>query len=177
MGEPQFGSVVEFRINDNNGTVLGFNSRLGDPGLPYNGLAMVGIGSLKFDMKVVNDTTLPTTWLLKVESDNAATEVELPLSASVEGVAPVEGVWQSYTFPIEQLQSLGIYVGQIDVIMIFPTWQTGEGAVYRVDNVRIEQDDLSAESPKLVIFEDAPATRAGGLCKSTVSRRNLAIQT
>lgn len=157
MDDPEYGSVAEFRINDNNGTVLGFNSRLGEPGEPYNAGAMIGVGSLKFDMKVVSDTATPTTWLLKVESDNNTSFAELPLSESAEGAAPQEGDWQSYTFPIQQLADLGLDVGAIDVIMIFPLWQTGAGAVYRVDNVRIEQDDLTAESPQLVLFEETPA--------------------
>ena len=151
MDEAPYGAVAEFQILDNNGTVLGFNSR--DGGQPYNASAMIGIGSLKFDMKVVSDTSSPTTWLIKVEADNNTSFAELPLSASLEGQAPVEGEWQSYTFPIQTLSDAGLDVSAIDVIMIFPAWQTGEGAVYRIDNLKIEQDS-AAPSVELVLFED-----------------------
>ena len=154
MDDPAYGAVAEFSILDNAGTVLGFNSRLGESGTPYNAAAMIGTGSLKFDMKVVSDTTSPTTWLLKVEADNNTSFAEVPLNTSVEGADPVEGQWQSYTFPIQDLSDLGLDVGAIDVIMIFPAWQTGEGAVYRIDNVKIEEDN-AAPSVELVLFEDA----------------------
>lgn len=154
MDDPEYGSVVEFRINDNAGTVLGFNSRLGD-GQPYNGSAMNGIGSLSFDMKVVSQPTAPTTWLVKVEADNNTSFAEFPLEASVEGAVPVEGQWQTYTFPIQQLVDAGLDAGSIDVIMIFPLWQTGEGAIYRVDNVKIAEDNGGGQVfPELVLFED-----------------------
>jgi hypothetical protein len=28
-------------------------------------------------------------------------------------------------------------ISNIQVVMIFPTWQTGSGAVYQIDNVKI----------------------------------------
>ncbi len=148
-----YGSVAEFEILDNAGTVLGFNSRIGESEESYNAGAMIGIGSLKFDMKVVSPTGGATTWLLKVEADGNTSSAQLALNESVEGLDPVVGEWQSYTFPIQQLSDLGLDVGSIDVIMIFPEWGTGGGAKYRVDNVRIEQDGAVA-SPQLNLFED-----------------------
>lgn len=152
MDDAPFGAVAEFQILDNNGTVLGFNSR--DGGQPFNASAFNGNGSLKFDMKVVSDTSSPTTWLIKVEADNNTSFAEVPLSTSIEGQAPVEGEWQSYTFPIQMLSDAGLDVSAIDVIMVFPAWQTGEGAVYRIDNLRIEGDS-AAPSVELVLFEDS----------------------
>lgn len=168
MDDPAYGAVAEFSILDNAGTVLGFNSRLGESGMPYNAAAMIGTGSLKFDMKVVSDTSSPTTWLLKVEADNNTSFAEVPLNTSLEGSDPVEGQWQSYTFPIQTLSDLGLDVGSIDVIMIFPAWQTGEGAVYRVDNVKIEEDN-AAPSVELVLFEDGqnPAWTLWDCCGGT----------
>ncbi|MFP3416503.1 hypothetical protein SB773_34260, partial [Bacillus sp. SIMBA_074] len=54
-----------------------------------------------------------------------------------EGLAPVAGQWQTYTFPLASLAAAGLDVSAIDVVMIFPAWGSGEGAVYRVDNARI----------------------------------------
>ena len=43
----------------------------------------------------------------------------------------------SYTFSLQSLFDAGLDISQIDVLMIFPTWGTGEGAVYRLDNILI----------------------------------------
>lgn len=145
------GAVVEFKILDNNGTVLGFNSRtdVSENGEPYNASAMLALGDLSFDMKLVSPTTGATTWLMKVEADGNTSAIEIPLTDSKEGVEPTVGEWQTYTFPIQALSDGGLDVSAIDVIMIFPAWATGEGAIYRVDNVNIAID-----YPELVLFED-----------------------
>ncbi len=157
------GNVAEFGILDNSGTVMGFNSRIAEDGMPYNGTAMVENGVLSFDMKIVTAPTSSTTWLLKVESDGGTndgatgTDVELPLNSSIEGMDPVVGVWQTYSFSIAALQDGGLDPSQIDVMMIFPAWQTGEGAIYRIDNVRIEESGGTV-FPELVLFEDQAST-------------------
>ncbi|NQZ09738.1 MAG: hypothetical protein HRT35_21515, partial [Algicola sp.] len=53
------------------------------------------------------------------------------------GLAPVTGQWQHYTYKLADLAAAGLDVSAINVLMMFPAWGTGEGAVYRVDNVRI----------------------------------------
>lgn len=153
--DAQHGSVVEFQILDNNGTVLGFNSRgdVSPGGVPFNASAMLTTGNLSFDMKLVSPTTAATTWLLKVEADNNTSFAEVPLSSSVEGAAPAVGGWQTYTFPLQTLSDAGLDISAIDVIMIFPAWQTGEGAIYRVDNLKIEPSG-GVTYPELVLFED-----------------------
>jgi len=57
----------------------------------------------------------------------------------MEGVAPVVGEWQTYTFSLQALASAGLDTSAIDVVMIFPAWGAGEGAVYRVDNAVIAE--------------------------------------
>lgn len=146
------GAVAEFQILDNAGTVLGFNSRpeVSEGGMPFNASAMLETGSLSFEMKVVSAPTSPdAVWLIKVEADNNSSFVEVPLNTSSEGLDPVTGEWQTYTFPLQELADAGLDLSAIDVIMIFPAWQTGGGAVYRIDNLTIAEPD-----PELILFED-----------------------
>ena len=75
--------------------------------------------------------------MFKVESTGAATAVELPLLESAEGEVPTIGQWQTYTFTLQSLFDAGLDISDINVLMIFPAWGSGEGAVYRVDNVVI----------------------------------------
>lgn len=125
------GTVVEFAVNGD--TVLGFMGR--DNG---GALDASGVSTLSFDMKV---TSLPTQtdapWLLKLESGEAGKFVEVNLSTSAEGALPSDGQWQTYTFSIAELEALGTNfdTSNIDVVMVFPAWGQGVGAVYRIDNV------------------------------------------
>jgi len=156
------GDVVQFNINDNNGTVLGFSTRQGHfpvdfsgASAPFDASALVDLnGTLSFDMKVVTPPSSATTWILKAEAgDGGPNTGDVALNSSVEGVDPVVGQWQSYTFSLATLQEKGLDLSAIDVVMIFPAWGTGEGAVYQVANVSIAAD-LGA-SPQVVLFEDA----------------------
>lgn len=152
------GNVFQFEIGAAP-TVVGFISRgefLGDDGTPtpFDATAMAASGTVSFDMKVVtppNDAN--STWLMKIESDNAATAAEVALTTSQEGVAPVAGQWQTYTFALADLQTAGLDLSAIDVIMVFPAWGTGEGAVFQLDNVEISSP--LAASPSLDVFVDA----------------------
>ena len=57
------------------------------------------------------------------------------LTTSAEGVAPTVGVWQHYTFDLDTLVGLGFNLASMKLVMVFPTWGTGDGAVVRLDNV------------------------------------------
>ncbi|APE07784.1 glycosyl hydrolase family 16 [Alteromonas sp. RW2A1] len=161
MDDEEHGLTAEFRIGADP-TVMGFTTRAIDGGgaTPFDATALTDGGLLQFEMRVVSSPNNPdSTWLFKIESNDAATAVELPLSDSVEGQAPVEGEWQTYTFSIADLQARGLDVSGIDVIMIFPAWSTGEGAVYRLDNVKFFHPDSGNEAPAggLNIFSDTAA--------------------
>ena len=159
------GQVFEFAINETP-TVMGFISRaqfITDPegeASPFDASPMEETGSVKFDLKV---TSLPanvtTNWLFKIESSEGSTAAELPLMdgyvgpADTAGAAPEQGVWESYEFPLSALAAAGLDTSAIDVIMVFPAWDTGNGAVYRMANVEISQEG-GASYPELVIFED-----------------------
>jgi hypothetical protein len=134
VDDADHGTVAEFRIGATP-TVMGI---IADDGHSYDASALLTDGAVRFEMKVSsmpNDTSAP--WLFKIESINVSSAVELPISASLEGVDPVEGEWQTYTFPLQTLYDLGLDISAINVIMMFPAWGSGEGAVYRIDNVEI----------------------------------------
>ena len=134
VDDADHGTVAEFRIGATP-TVMGF---LADDDVYFDASALLSTGAVSFDLKVSampNDTSAP--WLFKIESGDAATAVELGLADSLEGVDPVLGEWQTYTFPLQTLYDAGLDISAIDVIMVFPAWGAGEGAVYRMDNVEI----------------------------------------
>lgn len=150
------GAVAEFAIGASP-TVMGFISREGntDSPAPFDASAILSNGVVQFDLKV---TSMPNVsdaaWLFKIESDNANSAVELPLTDSVEAVLPTEGAWQTYTFNLSDLANAGLDVSALDVLMIFPAWGSGEGAVYRVDNVKIYDPNASSSFAGHVLFAD-----------------------
>ncbi|WP_372626941.1 family 16 glycosylhydrolase [Arsukibacterium sp.] len=161
VDDEERGQVYEFLVGAQP-TVNGFITRaafIDDPdGAPsaFDASPLIENGSISFDMKVVSPPANPaSTWMFKVESNEGVngggTEVEIPITASAEGVAPVTGQWQTFTFPLKDLDTRGLDLSAIDVIMVFPAWDTGNGAVYQLDNVKISQP---SSSPELVIFTD-----------------------
>lgn len=155
------GAVVQFTIGADP-TVMGFNTKLvsseatTDTALtiapkPFDASPMQANGYVSFDMKIINPPVDPTsTWKFKIESNETNQEVEIDLITGNNNTAPVIGQWQTYTFPLAQLASEGLDLTAIDVLMIFPAWGTGSGAIYQVDNVQITQD-----FPELILFEDS----------------------
>lgn len=140
-------------------TVNGFITRsafITDPNgspQPFDASPIVENGSISFDMKVISQPTNPdSTWIFKVESNEGSTAAEVAMTTSVEGVSPPTGEWQTYTFPLQPLVDLGLDPAGIDVIMVFPAWDTGNGAEYLLTNVEISAP--GGESPELVLFGD-----------------------
>ncbi|MFU2512120.1 family 16 glycosylhydrolase [Pseudoalteromonas sp. ASV78] len=155
------GEVVKFNINDNNGTVLGFSTRGGHfpdgftgTSAPFDASPLLELnGRLTFDMKVVTPPAAGTPWLFKAETGEGGPSTgDVPLSESVEGVEPVTGQWQTYTFTLASLQERGLDLSAIDVLMMFPAWGAGEGAEYLIANVAIEGD--VGASPEVDLFTD-----------------------
>ena len=151
------GEVMEFNVGASP-TVNGFITRsafitddAGEPS-PFDASPLVDIGTLSFDMKMVSaPATADATWMFKVESLEGDTAIEIPITDSNEGVTPVLGQWQTYTFSLKALADLGLDLAAIDVVMIFPAWGAGEGAVYRVTNLAFTGADSSA--PQVTLFE------------------------
>ncbi|RUO20870.1 glycosyl hydrolase family 16 [Aliidiomarina iranensis] len=140
-------------------TVMGFVSReafITDPEgtpSPFDATPILENGKVKFDIKVLSQPNADSTWLFKIESNETSSEVELPITASEEGVAPATGEWQTVTYGLQELADAGLDVSGIDVIMVFPAWGTGEGAEYLLTNVKIEAP--LGPSPELVLFDGA----------------------
>jgi hypothetical protein len=135
-----YGEVMEFDIVGS--TVVGFSSRapFASGGVPYDASGVVNTATLEFDLKM---TALPATgatdWKLKVESLSAAKAVEVSLTSSIEGhLAPELDTWQHYSFQLADLQAQGsLDVSAIDLVLVFPEFGTGNGAAFRLDNVKI----------------------------------------
>jgi len=154
------GAVAEFAIGANP-TVMGFISRaanISDPSAqpaPFDASSILSNGVVQFDMKVMSmPSDASTAWLFKIEAADGDTAVELPISSSVEGVAPTQGQWQTYIFNLSDLANAGLDVSAIDVLMVFPAWGAGEGAVYRIDNAKMYDPNASSSFSGHVLFDD-----------------------
>ena len=157
--DAEHGIVAEFAIGEAP-TVMGFSTRtdVGGAGKPFDASALLDGGVLQFEMKVVSMPNDPAaTWKLKVESDNAASAVEVDLSTANEGHTPQAGEWQTYTFNLNTLAQAGLDPSAIDVVMIFPAWGTGNGAVYRVDNAKIYHPEANKSVSGLSLFKEEAA--------------------
>ncbi|MCM2678375.1 glycoside hydrolase family 16 protein [Echinimonas agarilytica] len=151
--DAEHGTAIEFSIGAEP-TVMGFVTKTGNGGggTPYDASSILETGTITFEVKVESLPTVANAqWLFKIESNDTSSAVEMPLTSSVEGVAPPVGQWQQYTYNIKDLADAGLELSAIDVLMIFPAWGAGEGAVYRVDNVKI---NTGLTAPELVLFED-----------------------
>lgn len=133
--DPPYGAVAQFEIPGWPETVLGF---LADEGVSYDASSLLANGAISFDMRIVEQPIGgETDWFFKVESTGAATDVELPLSAGNFGQTPVTGEWANYVFSLQDLFDAGLDLSDINVIMVFPAWGSGQGTVYQIDNVKI----------------------------------------
>ena len=137
------GAVYAEVAEDGRGTVaqFTFNSTptvAGAKALTAHDASALTNGTLEFDLKVVSQPTDTSgDWLLKVEGISDQVFAEMTLSESNEGVAPVTGEWQHYTFDLSALEADGLSLSAVNIIMVFPTWGTGDGAVYQIDNLVI----------------------------------------
>ncbi|MEZ9527326.1 hypothetical protein AB4243_24610, partial [Enterovibrio norvegicus] len=128
-----YGAVTFFEVV--NATVNGFSSREGvatDP-QPIDVNAWMVEGVISFDIKLLAAGETPAdVWNFKVESNGGSEAVELRLDT-----VPELNVWKSYQFNLSDLSNNGLDLTAIDLIMVFPTWNTGIGSEYVIDNVVI----------------------------------------
>ncbi|WP_163932808.1 family 16 glycosylhydrolase [Paraferrimonas sp. SM1919] len=124
------GNVAEFNFSGTGGTVVGFINENG------NDLSGLTNGTLEFDFKMTSaPTNTEAVWKLKVEGASQSIFAELDLSAGNSGVGPVLDQWQKYTFNLSDLESAGLDLSLVKIVMIFPEWQKADGAAYQIDNV------------------------------------------
>jgi len=164
VDDADYGVVTQFSVGET-ATVNGFITRdafITDPAgqvSPFDASPIVDSGTLSFDMKVVSLPNISDApWSVKLESSEGTTEAAIDLTSNNEGATPTEGVWQTYTFPLSALADGGLDLSAIDVVMIFPGWGVGEGAVYQVTNLEISSDSATAASPSLTIFDESENT-------------------
>jgi beta-glucanase (GH16 family) len=123
------GNVAQYTYNATP-TVAGFEA------VPAVDIGDFAGGTLEFDMYLVSEPTAgASNWWLKTEAPGETAVVEVPITASAEAVEPPLGAWQHYTFSLDTLVSQGFDLNSLRLVMIFPTWSTGDGAVVQLDNV------------------------------------------
>jgi beta-glucanase (GH16 family) len=97
-------------------------------------------GTLEFDVFLATAPSAtapdPGEWFLKLEGPSATPATEVSLTTSAEGVQPTVGMWQHYTFDVDTLTMMGFDFSITKLVMVFPTWGTGNGAVVWLDNVK-----------------------------------------
>ena len=136
------GNVVELAFGAG-GTVTGFQA------VEELDVSALASGTLQFDFKEVSPPPADSVWRLKLESSNAATWVEVLLTA---GGNPEPGAdWQHYSFTLSG-DLAGLDLSAIKLVMIFPDWANADGAVGRIDNVRF----VPGSGP-IELYADAPA--------------------
>lgn len=157
------GDVYQFEVqNGNEGTVFGFITRslflsqdptVGASASPHNALGMIENGYITFDLKVTSPPlNSDSIWKFKVEADEAnGGEWEADLIEF--GPAPIVDVWATYQVPLQEVANAGVDLTLLDVLMVFPTWQTGDGAVFRMDNVAIQSGE-EASGPVFAEFTE-----------------------
>jgi len=68
-------------------------------------------------------------------------------------------VWQTYTYSLQELSNSTntdskLDISGIDVVMVFPAWGDGDGAVYRLDNVMIFDPNSVPTRKGITLFEN-----------------------
>ena len=133
--DAEHGRVVELAFGAT-GTVTGFQAT---EGVDVSALAS---GTLEFDFKQVSPPPEGSVWRLKLESSNAATAVEVLLTAA--GNPEPGSDWQHYSFTLSG-DLAGLDISDVKLVMIFPDWANADGAVGRIDNVRFVPEVASIE--------------------------------
>ena len=73
-------------------------------------------------------------WHVKLESSGAATAVDILMTA---GGNPTPGAdWQTYSFDLD-IELAGLDLSDLKLVLFFPDWENANGAVARIDNIRL----------------------------------------
>lgn len=120
-------NAVEFAFNAG-GTVVGWQAAT-----TVDASALAD-GVLQFDFKEVSPPPMGSLWRVKLESDGAATAVEILLTDG--GNPSPSAVWQTYTYDLATLFA-GLDLANLKLVMVFPDFGNADGAVARLDNVML----------------------------------------
>lgn len=158
--EPDHLDVMQFTFGADP-MVAGFNTNIADSPAPFDGSPLINLGVLEFDLKLVNaPNNASAPWFLKVEQGGTATAAELSIAT------PTLGEWQHYAIPLKTLSQAGLALNGIDVVMVFPAWGQGDGAVFNIDNVTILEGDapppVDPTGTEVIDFEEAPGSYTFG---------------
>ena len=105
-------------------------------------------GTLEFAFREVAPPQEGAVWRLKVESENAATAVDIPMTAG--GNPPPSGEWQNYRFGLNA-ELAAVDLSRLKLVLFFPDWGQADGAVGRVDNVYL----MPPRPTEIVLYDNA----------------------
>lgn len=123
------GTVIELSFGAGS-TVTGLRATAGMDASAASG------GALQFDFKEVSPPPDGSQWRVKLESSNAATAAEAILTAG--GNPAPNSDWQSYSFSFD-IDLAGLDLSDLNLVLFFPDWGNAEGAIARIDNIRLVQ--------------------------------------
>ncbi|MCE2407537.1 MAG: family 16 glycosylhydrolase [Pseudomonadales bacterium] len=126
--DEEHGNVIELSFGAG-GTVTGLQAAVG-----VDASSVIG-GDLVFEFKEVAPPPEGSQWRVKLESSDAATAAEVLMTAA--GNPTPNSDWQSYSYDLD-LDFAGLDLSDLKLVMFFPDWANAEGAVGRIDNVRLE---------------------------------------
>ena len=121
------GNVIELTFHGG-GTVTGFQA------VSSIDASAFADGALEFDFREVSPPPEGSQWNVKLESVDAATAAELRLTDA--GNPQPGNDWQTYSFGLGT-DLAGLDLSALKLVMVFPDWGNSEGAVARLDNVRL----------------------------------------
>ena len=127
--DDESGTVIELSFGAGS-TVTGIRATAG-----MDASAATG-GSLQFDFKEVSPPPEGSQWRVKLESSNAATAAEALLTAG--GNPTPNNSWQTYSFSFNH-ELAGLDLSDLNLVLFFPDWGNAEGAIARIDNIRLVQ--------------------------------------
>ena len=125
--DAEHGSVIELTFGTG-GTVTGLQATAG---VDASGTAG---GTLEFEFKEVSPPPDGSQWHVKLESSDAATAVDILMTAGGNPV-PNDG-WQSYSYDLD-VEFAALDLSDLKLVLFFPDWENADGAVGRIDNVRL----------------------------------------
>jgi hypothetical protein len=150
-----YGLTAEFRVGATP-AVLGFVRPEGMSGIDVSELETSGI--LEFEIKLRNSPGDQVNWFVKLESNGGDQEGASGEAVDISIPSPQVGVWTKIEVSLSDLANQGIDLTNVDKVLIYPEWDQGEGAIYRVDNVAFV--DAAPSSPDGE-EPDSPASDSG----------------